>query len=287
MVELKLKSERKAIIINIFYGGDGIEETIIVQFDRFITGNILTAFSPGKKYYLVASENSNIENAFVLFSFLDGKLPEVGEELIINDYIPLNDSQLDQEFNQNIQSQFNGDIKQIHTTADGSIFVVGSFTMYGTTPRYYIAKIKENGELDTNWKTLNVNGTDLNLNGKINCIISDDDWLYLGGVFTSPKINLIKINIKTGIVDDQFITTLDVFGYNQIYCLEQDDLTIYIGGVFSFVGDTNQKFTAKISKASGTRYLSFYELEKTWGTAAYSLLMMETDAKKRLVLCIS
>jgi uncharacterized delta-60 repeat protein len=145
-----------------------------------------------------------------------------------------------------------GQINQVLIQSDGNILIIGGF--YGITPtgstssttRYYIARLKSDGKLDTDYNP-NPDGTIYRM------ALDSSGKLYVGGAMKHFKPNstttsiyrpgLARINTD-GTVDEAF----NVVPNNSITCLAlKSDGSLVVGGNFTVINNVNRTVMALIS----------------------------------------
>lgn len=87
---------------------------------------------------------------------------------------------------------------------NGKIIIVGNFTNYNGIPQNYIARINQDGSLDTNF---NIGGT--GFNGKVtSCELTSDEKIIVGGSFTSyngiGRNRVARLNNDGSLADNTF-----------------------------------------------------------------------------------
>lgn len=164
--------------------------------------------------------------------------------------------------NCNIQEGFNGDVKVILRT-ENAIFVGGWFTRYRNQDARNLAKLDLQCELDT---VFTRSGSDGGFDGRVLSLAVKGDSLYVGGVFTQYRAgvygansarNLAKIDLNTGILDQNFTQSGVNGGFNAIVnALVLVGNSLYVGGNFtsyrsSIYGSNSANRLAKLDADSG------------------------------------
>ncbi len=123
--------------------------------------------------------------------------------------------------------------------SDKYVYASGSF--YGVNPFScnYLAKIKEDGNVDTNWN--------LNISVVPSALAIDNSGnLFVGGSFTSiggQSINRLAKVSSAGVVD----ATWNPNPNSTVQCLALGDSSyLYVGGIFSSIGGINMNYLCKI-----------------------------------------
>lgn len=169
-----------------------------------------------------------------------------------------NDGTLDATFAQAGLGLTGGIVNTILFDKDNQkLYVGGVFTSYSGTARNYIARINNNGSLDTNFAPA---GT--GLNAQVHALALDDtnQKLYVAGSFTSynglARGRLARLNLN-GLLDATFApdgTAFNAF----VYALGFDNVNqkIYAGGAFDSYNDFAAHLIAR-THDNGSRDLSF------------------------------
>ena len=141
----------------------------------------------------------------------------------------------------------NGQVKDIVIQPDGKILIAGKFTEVNGQPRVHIARLNQNGSLDSTFDTVQLNAA----LGIESIALRDDGVMYVGGTFqvnldgVLSFANLARLNTD-GSVDRSYDPSdgpdyivrdvaLDPYG------------KVYIGGMFSHVGDVPRKYIARLN----------------------------------------
>lgn len=147
----------------------------------------------------------------------------------------LGDGSLDTNFTLNNGSPFNSVV--VRTMAqqnDYKVIVAGNFTKYFNITRNYIARLNENGTLDTSF-----NQTGTGFNGQIYSIkIQSDGKVVVGGDFTSyngvARSRIARLNAD-GSLDMSFNINLPVDKVVRTVLIQPDG-KILVGGDFTITG---------------------------------------------------
>jgi uncharacterized delta-60 repeat protein len=136
------------------------------------------------------------------------------------------DGSLDSTFDS--VSAFNNPVNKILIESEGKILVVGNFTTYDGVSRERIARLNEDGTLDTSFDSSN--GANGNING---VAIQQDGKIIIGGTFTTyagiSREGVTRLN-SDGTIDTSF--NPGVLGAGSVYDLEiqEDGKIIVVGG---------------------------------------------------------
>jgi uncharacterized delta-60 repeat protein len=151
---------------------------------------------------------------------------------------------------------------------NGKIIIVGSFTTYNGIPQNGIARINQDGTLDTSF---NVGGT--GFNGTVtSCELTPDEKIIVGGSFTSyngvGRNRIARLNNNGSLADDSFSEdTISVYPNpfkNTIY-INNPNLSITRYELFNLLGDkvdedslqSNEIITDNLPK--GIYFLKLYK----------------------------
>ncbi|MFN3756141.1 MAG: T9SS type A sorting domain-containing protein [Flavobacterium sp.] len=141
--------------------------------------------------------------------------------------------------NFNIGSGFNGIVRSIAVQPDGKIVVGGSFLFYNGVSRRCLARLNEDGTLDTSFDI----GTGFQ-SGEVHFIkIQENDKILVGGTFASfnglPKSWILRLN-EDGSLDSTFNLTGTGINGGVFNILTNND-KIIIGGSFNnFNGESKR-----------------------------------------------
>lgn len=169
------------------------------------------------------------------------------------------DGKIDSTFNPGTGS--NGPIYSITHQTNGKIIIGGDFTNYNGTSRNCIARLNEDGKLDTTFNP--GTGSDSLI---WTTIIQPDGKIIIGGEFTSyngrNKNRIARLNAD-GTIDSTFKT--DVGANDKVYItLLQPDGKIIVGGEFTSFNGTITKNLTRLN-ADGTIDNSFNSISGLFG----------------------
>jgi len=184
------------------------------------------------------------------------------------------DGSLDASFNMGTQVSSN----EVLTTAiqpDGKIIIGGSFTSYNGTPVNRIARLNENGSLDTGFNV----GTGTN-NSVFTCAIQSDGKIIIGGFFTTyngTSINRLARLNADGSLDTSF--NLGTGANSTVLTTAiQPDSKIIIGGNFTNYNGTSKNYLARLNP-DGSLDASFNP-----GTGAVSLRIAAIQPDGKIII---
>lgn len=140
-----------------------------------------------------------------------------------------------------------GGVETVAVSADGAVFVGGSFAQIAGSARDRIARVSAvAAQLDTGWNAAGADGPVKTLG------IAPDGSLFASGPFTTingaTRAGLAKIEPLTGVVDAQWSADLDDLRIARSMVFAND--AIYIGGGFTTVAGVPRVSLAKIGTAS-------------------------------------
>ena len=198
--------------------------------------------------------SSNIINSILLdtddniilgghFTNFDGLIGDRNNIVILN-----LDGTENTSFYSILGTAFNSDIIDMKLLSNGSIIVVGSFTVFNGNDRKYIVKLYSDGTEDTNFYS-NL-GTGFVAQYIQNIYIESNDKIILGGSFTRfnglSRLNLIRLNAD-GTEDTSFYTNLGN-SFNSVVTSinKQSSGKILIGGNFTSYNDNIRNRIARL-----------------------------------------
>jgi hypothetical protein len=150
-------------------------------------------------------------------------------------------------------------VSSIAVNSSDEVFIGGMFTMIGTTPVNYLAKLDPtSGALVSDWTP--------SLDKEIEKIVASGSYLYVCGAFDnigSETISkLARINSSTGEVDNvwkpapnQSVSTVAI----------DADGNVYAGGGFTIIGGKTRSYIAKLDKTDGTA-------DDSWSSSADNVI---------------
>ncbi len=154
------------------------------------------------------------------------------------------------DFNPNVTNNGASSIAPVQIVVrqpDGKILIGGSFTSVGGQTRYQIARVNENGKLDTTF-TSPFRNSDV----VFTIAVQTDGKILVGGVFQNdgqPPINIQRLN-NDGALDITFNNPLPNNAVRAITVLENGK--ILIGGTFSIFGTGSSAVTRQyIARLNG------------------------------------
>ncbi len=142
-------------------------------------------------------------------------------------------------------------------TADGADgwYIAGKFTKVGDVPRNWIAHIKADGTVDSNWDpnpagSLKTDNTPYYTSMHIYAIVVSGSTVYVCGNFTSiggqPRNGIAALEASTGQA-----TSWNPNASSIVRTLAIKDTTVYVGGIFESIGGQSRKYLAAIDMATG------------------------------------
>ena len=219
-----------------------------------------------------------LDTSFKLFSGISNvySLAIDGDNLYIGGAISLYNGKSRQgliKINKNTAEEVDADGTGFSTTSgfnaqvnsmiiDGNnLYVGGQFTAYKGLTRQCIVKIDKTtaAEVDTNGTGFSTNnGFSISGTAQVNSMTIDGNNLYVGGYFSSYKLNLrqhiVKIDKTTAAEVDTngtgFSTTSAFGSTGQINCMVLDNNNLYAGGQFTAYKGVARQFIVKIDKTT-------------------------------------
>jgi uncharacterized delta-60 repeat protein len=138
----------------------------------------------------------------------------------------------------------NGTINAVALQDDGKILIAGSFTAYGGVKRQYIARVNEDGILDTSF-----DGASGPNNTITTMVLQDDGKILIGGNFTSyagvTRQYIARLN-SDGSLDTTFDSSSGASGYLNVITLQSDG-KILIGGNFTSYAGVTRQYIARLN----------------------------------------
>ncbi|MDB6064872.1 MAG: hypothetical protein JWR26_1080 [Pedosphaera sp.] len=140
----------------------------------------------------------------------------------------------------------NNTVYSVLTQPDGKIVIGGAFNSVGGTTRYGLARLYQDGTLDTYSNSLN-SGTTIYA-----MLRQPDGKLLIGGAFNLPSSpyshnNLARLNVD-GSIDGTFTNSYPGGPNGTIYSLGlQSDGKVMVGGTFNTIGGTNHNLIARLN----------------------------------------
>lgn len=153
---------------------------------------------------------------------------------------------------------FNSSVRAIKMTPQG-LFVGGDFTTYKGVAAKYLAKLSDQGILDTVFNPASGNnGT----GARVRTIVNDSSNLYIGGDFTtyrgSVANRIAKVNISTFALDTTFNPATGANGTaGAVYALALSGTDLYVGGSYTTYRGTTVNNIAKVTASSGALQTAF------------------------------
>ncbi|MDX1907207.1 MAG: hypothetical protein SF053_09255 [Bacteroidia bacterium] len=246
---IAIQSDGKILVGGGFTSYNGTARNCILRLHT--NGSLDTGFNPG----------AGANNSIYAFAFQpDGKILIGGVFTTYNsssrNYIArINaNGSLDTGFNPGTGASFY--VYALSLQADGKILIGGDFTSYNGTTRNRLARINDNGSLDTDFTP----GT--GANGTVRVLrVQSDGKIVIAGYFSTygsvARRGIARVNAD-GSLDTGFTPGTGIAGGSlYVVALEvQTDNTILIGGSFISYNSTPRNYLARLN-ADGTLYTSF------------------------------
>ncbi len=241
VVAIAIQGDGKIMIGGGFTAYNGITRNRIARIHS--DGTLDSSFNPG--------EGAAGGEVLALALQNDGKVVIGGKFTYVNG-VPRNrvarlnsDGTLDTSFGiGNVRYGAAGYVISLAIQNDGKILVCGNFTVFDRINRKYIARLHNNGTLDTSFDSRN------GPSSEVNVIRSQNDGkVLIGGFFTeyngARRDRLARLN-SNGTLDNSFNTG---FGTDlELYSLEvQDDGKVLIGGNFTTYNGVGRHRIARIN----------------------------------------
>lgn len=183
---------------------------------------------PDSTFNIGSGANNSINSVIIQN---DGKILIAGSFTIFNGVIKKNvtrlnsDGSLDPTFNVGLGP--NMGINSVEIQVDGKIIIVGNFTSYNGVGRNYIARLNNDGSLDTSFDP----GT--GANGNIyNAIIQTDGKIICAGAFSQFNSqnfkNLVRLNVD-GTIDNSISIGSGISGVLYDVQIQSDNKIIFSG----------------------------------------------------------
>ena len=228
---LAIQDDGKILIGGSFTSFNGTPTNQIVRLNS--DGSIDNSFNIGSGF----SAGTGFNNSVDLIRIQDdGKILVSGGFMSyngtpLNDIVRLNsDGSIDTSF-----STGSGVNTSVFTTAiqdDGKIIIAGSFTSYNGIPSNKIARLNNDGSLDTSFSS----GSGSNFSIFI-LDIQDDGKILASGDFTSfngiPSNDIVRLN-SNGSLDTSFSTGTGVNTFISTLAIQDDGNIIIVGGFTSY-----------------------------------------------------
>jgi FlgD Ig-like domain/Cohesin domain len=151
--------------------------------------------------------------------------------------------------------QVNGPIDIVTPDGADGWYIGGKFTKVGDLTRNWIAHIKADGTVDSNWDpnpsgTLKTEGMAFYASMHIYAIVVSGSTIYVGGNFTNiggqPRHGIAALEASTGQA-----TSWNPNASSIVRSLAVKDTTVYAGGLFDSIGGQSRQYLAAISVATG------------------------------------
>jgi uncharacterized delta-60 repeat protein len=218
-----------------FNPGSGVDATI----EEFIAG---IALSPDGKFFVGGD-----------FSSFDG--------IQRNGIARLNsDGSLDTTFNPGLGA--NGTVWAVSAQSDGKVIIGGDFTQVNSITRKYIARLNQDGSVDTSFDLGNT------FNGPIYTLAmpagsSSSTLIYLGGQFQltvngQTNYNIARINTTNGVVDTTFNPGKGPYDGPVFTLAVQPDNKVLLGGAFNHVNGTTLNRLARLNADGSIDQTNFF-----------------------------
>jgi uncharacterized delta-60 repeat protein/uncharacterized repeat protein (TIGR01451 family) len=161
--------------------------------------------------------------------------------------------------------------------ADKKIIIGGDFTTFNGENRPYLARLNEDGSIDTSFKYMN------GLNGRIlKARITPDGKIIIGGTFTSfagsPMVRIGRLN-QDGSRDTTFLAGNSSDGEVRAFAFQPDGKTVIGGYTTNYKGQTNNRIL-RINQ-DGSIDPSFYNPPSTTGP----IYAVEIQSNGKLLVC--
>jgi uncharacterized delta-60 repeat protein len=200
-----------------------------------------------------------------------------------NNIVRLNpDGSVDAGF-QNGLTGANGTVYLIAGQADGKVLIGGNFSQINGTARSGLARLNEDGTLDTSFQTGPPGAV-----SAVNAIaLQNDGKLIIGGGFTSvqgvARNGIARLNAD-GTLDRSFLDGLPGVGGGVNSVVVQDDGKVLIGGYFSLVHGASRRGIARLN-ADGTLDNSFVGwLSGAAGLSSANVRLMKVQSDGRILI---
>ncbi len=219
-------------------------------------GTLDTAFSTNTG----TGFNGNVESVAVQ---TDGKIVVGGSFTAVNGVTSnriarLNaDGSVDTAFSANLGAGPSDDVKSVAVQSDGRIVIGGWFTAVNGTPSARIARLNDNGSVDTAFSANTGTGFDFDVSS---VALQAGNKIVVGGGFTAVNGTLSKRLARlnsNGSVDTAFSTNIGT-GFNddvESIAVQGDD-KIVVGGYFFNVNGTTSYYLARLN-ANGSLDAAF------------------------------
>ena len=137
-----------------------------------------------------------------------------------------------------------GTVRSMALASDGAVIIVGSFHRVDGHARNMIARIRADGQLDTDWDL------GLSIYNRINAMaVDEEDRLHVGGYFSLgngvPVQNLARVSIAApATVDASWRPSPE----GEVFALAvaEDAGSLYVGGAFTAIGGTGRSRIARV-----------------------------------------
>ena len=226
------ENDNKILAGGNFITYDGITANNIVRLNSI--GTLDTTFNTNtgsgfdnEVYIIKVQDNGKILVGGVFTEFNGSSSGKIAR---LND-----DGTIDLLFTLNIGTGFNGDVYSLSIQDDGKILVGGSFTSFDATDTYYIARLNEDGTLDTTFTNNSGGGFDSSVTS---VLLQPDGKILTGGWFTTydgTDANKIARLNSNGTLDTNFTANaVNLLTDGSVITIAlQEDTKILIGGDFT------------------------------------------------------
>lgn len=229
---------------NLRTGADNTVRTIVLQPDKkIIIGGTFTTFNGISRNNLARlNPNGGIDETFYLDSGANGIVTAIalqpnGKIIIAGNFTRYNrtmakrivrlnkNGTLDKSFNARIGA--NDIVTSVVLQPNGKIIIAGSFNSFNSKPRFGIARLNTDGNLDETF-----NSDTIKYNGVKSIALQKDGKIIIGGGFNNSnkteRKNIARLNTD-GSVDTSFHPEIGAYNHVQTIVIQSDD-KIVVGG---------------------------------------------------------
>lgn len=242
---IKIQSDGKIVLGGFFSSFNGSERNNIIRLNS--DGSLDTSFNPGTGFFsLVQSLAIQTDGKIIVV----GHFTEFNGTKGTNRIVRLNSNgTIDNTFNSG--SGFNDWVSFVDIQSDGKIIVSGWFTEFNSVSRNRIARLNNDGTLDTSFNPSSGIAPWAGFSSAaVDCVsIQSNGKLILAGWFSSfngiERSNICRLNAD-GSLDTTF---MPISGYNDgiITTAIQSDGKIVIGGWFNNFGTVSRNRIARLN----------------------------------------
>jgi uncharacterized delta-60 repeat protein len=278
-----IQSDGKILVGGNFTSFNGNERNHIARLNS--DGTLDTGFNPGTGFNLVINGSAFIGSVHSISLQSDSKIILGGEFTSFNGtdrnhIIRLNaDGTLDAEFNPG--TGFSGFIAAynsiVYSTAiqnDGKILVGGNFTSFNGIARNFIARLKSDGTLDSDFNP----GTGFN-NRVLTIAIQNDNKILVGGTFTTynetDRNYLIRLNLDATVDTDFNFGAIGFDKWVRTIAFQNDGKIVVGGDFMSYNGIYKDRLVRLYSNGS----LDEIFTSETWFNYPVLSVAIQNDGK--------